>query len=222
MITIIGAGLAGLSAAITLAELGVRSNLVSRQSSERSQSVLAEGGVNAALDTMGEGDTWREHCADTMRGGCGLADPNAVAGLTRAAPGIVNRLAALGVPFQTENGRISLRSFGGQKKKRTAYAKSSTGKALMTALIDEARKHEAAGLIRRLPHHELLALEVESGVCRGARIRDLYTDAVFRCGAPVILCRGGLETVFTAARGGSREIWPREKRRRPFCLSLRR
>ena len=89
-----------------------------------------------------------------------------MAGLTFHAPEIVRWLAGLGVPFAREDGRMVQRSFGGQKKKRTAYAKSSTGKALMTALIDEARKFEAAGLIHRLPHHELIDLTVENGVCR--------------------------------------------------------
>ena len=203
MVTIIGAGLAGLSAAIALAERGIPSNLVSQQPSERAQSVLAEGGINAALDTMGEGDTWQEHFADTMRGGCDLADPNAVAGLTSHAPEIVRWLAALGVPFAREDGRMVQRNFGGQKKKRTAYAKSSTGKALMTALIDEARKYEAAGLIHRLPHHELIDLTVENGVCRGARLWDTYTDTVLRCGAPVVLACGGLNGLFPGMTTGT-------------------
>ena len=203
MVNIIGAGLAGLSAAIALAERGIACNLISQMPSERAQSVLAEGGVNAALDTMGERDSWQEHYDDTMRGGCDLADPNAVAALTKAAPEIVRWLDTLGVPFQRENGRIALRNFGGQKKKRTAYAKSSTGKALMTALIDEARRHEAAGLIRRFPHHELAALEVAGGACRGVRIRDRYTDALLRCAGPVILAAGGLNGLFPERTTGT-------------------
>ena len=203
MVNIIGAGLAGLSAAIALSERGIESNLFSAQASERAQSVLAEGGINAALDVMGEGDTWEEHFADTMRGGCDLADPNAVAGLTSHAPEIVRWLASLGVPFQQENGQIIQRNFGGQKKKRTAYARSSTGKALMTALIDEARKFEAAGLIRRYAQHELIELEVEGGVCHGARFLDTYTGAVLRCGAPVLLCCGGLNGLFPGMTTGA-------------------
>ena len=203
MVNIIGAGLAGLSAAIALSERGIESNLFSAQASERAQSVLAEGGINAALDVMGEGDTWEEHFADTMRGGCDLADPNAVAGLTAHAPEIVRWLSSIGVPFQQENGRIIQRNFGGQKKKRTAYARSSTGKALMTALIDEARNHEAAGLIHRYAQHELIELEVEDGVCHGARFLDAYTGAVLRCGAPVLLCCGGLNGLFPGMTTGT-------------------
>ena len=113
MVNIIGAGLAGLSAAIALAERGAACNLISQMPSERAQSVLAEGGINAALDTMGERDSWEEHCADTMRGGCDLADPNAVAALTQAAPEIVRRLDTLGVPFQRKGETLVLRNFGG-------------------------------------------------------------------------------------------------------------
>lgn len=203
MISIIGAGLAGLSAAISLAERGIQSNLVSRQPSERAQSVLAEGGINAALDVMGEGDTWQEHYTDTVRGGCDLADPNAAAGLTFHAPEIVRWLASIGVPFAREGERIVQRSFGGQRKKRTAYAKSSTGKALMTALIDEARKHEVAGLIHRYVNHELIDLIIENGVCRGARVWDTFTGMSFRCDGPVLLACGGLNGLFPGMTTGT-------------------
>ena len=124
-VNIIGAGLAGLSAALTLAGKGMSCRLISLQPSERSQSVMAEGGINAALDTMGEGDSTKEHFEDTMRGGAYLADPEAVRGLTENAPDIVRWLFKLGVPFAMNDGDILLRNFGGQKKKRTAFAKSS-------------------------------------------------------------------------------------------------
>ena len=155
-ITIAGAGLSGLSAALTCAEHGIECNLISVQPSERAQSVLAEGGMNAALDTMGENDAPAFHFQDTMKGGVFLADPNAVKGLTDAAPGIIRRLQSIGVPFQLKDGDLLLRPFGGQKKRRTAYAMSSTGKIVMNALIDEARKYEAAGLIHRYDHAEII------------------------------------------------------------------
>ena len=113
-INIIGAGLSGLSAAITLAQSGQKCRLISLMPSERAQSVLAEGGINAALDTMGEHDTPAEHFADTMKGGVDLADPNAVAGLTEAAPDIVRWMFSLGTPFQMENESLILRNFGGR------------------------------------------------------------------------------------------------------------
>lgn len=202
-INIVGAGLGGLAAAIRLAEAGRPCRLISLQPSERAQSVLAEGGINAALDLMGEGDTPEEHCADTLKGGVYLADPNAVAGLTRGAPDIVRWLAGLGVPFQMENGGMIQRSFGGQKKRRTAYARSSTGKALMTALIDAARRHEASGLIERWPHHAFAGLTVEGGACVGLRVRDAWTGEGFALAGRVILCSGGLNGFFPERTTGT-------------------
>ena len=99
-VIVIGAGLAGLSAALALAENGRCVRLVSAQPSERAQSVLAAGGFNAAADTMGENDSPALHFEDTMRGGAYLADPNAVDGLTRAAPRLLEELISLGVPFR--------------------------------------------------------------------------------------------------------------------------
>ena len=133
---IIGAGVAGLSAALTLARHGQESVLVSSAPSVRAQSVMAEGGIKAALDTKGQGDSMEEHFRDTMEAGCGLADPNAVRALTEGAAEVVRTLARLGVAFnRTEGGALDLRYFGGQKKKRTAFAQSSTGRQVMAALI---------------------------------------------------------------------------------------
>ncbi|MBR6419178.1 MAG: FAD-binding protein [Oscillospiraceae bacterium] len=203
MIQVIGAGLAGLSAAIRLAEQGIACSLISAQPSERAQSVLAEGGINAALDTMGEGDSPAEHFADTVRGGCALADETAVRGLCDHAPEILKRLTGYGVPFNMRGGKLLLRNFGGQKKKRTAYARSSTGKIIMTALIDEARKYESAGLIRRFPHHECLRLLTEGGACIGVRIRDSFTGALTDHFGSVILCSGGMNGLFPGMTTGT-------------------
>ena len=206
-VNIVGAGLSGLSAAIHLAKAGIPCNLISALPSERAQSVLAEGGINAALDTMGEHDTPAEHFADTMKGGVDLADPNAVAGLTEHAPEIVRWMFSLGTPFQMEEERLILRNFGGQKKKRTAYSKSSTGKVLMTALIDEARRWEDAGLIHRFSHHlaEDLTIEGEGEdrCCSGLVIRDTYTSRLLNCPGPVILCSGGMNGIFPGLTTGT-------------------
>ena len=202
-VVIIGAGLSGLSAAIALAQNNVQSYLVSLQPSERAQSVLAEGGINAALDTMGENDSVQNHFDDTMRGGAYLADPNAVDALTKAAPETVRWLISLGAAFNVINSEPVLRNFGGQKKKRTAFAKSSTGKIIMTALIDEARKYEEKGLIKRLPHHELIRIITENGDCIGARIKDTYTDKIFDLLGQVIICSGGLNGIFPEMTTGT-------------------
>ncbi|MCR5717839.1 MAG: FAD-binding protein, partial [Oscillospiraceae bacterium] len=202
-VNIIGAGLAGLSAAITLAEAGMSCRLVSLQPSERAQSVLAEGGINAALNTMGEDDCPENHFADTMRGGVYLADPNAVANLTSHAPEILRRLERLGVPFNRTDSDISLRNFGGQKLKRTAYARSSTGKIIMHALIDEARKYEQNGLIQRFPHHEFLRLLTERGDCTGVRVRDLFHGSLYDLHGAVLLCTGGMNGMFPKMTTGT-------------------
>ena len=195
-IHIIGAGLAGLSAAIVFAQNGIECNLFSLQASERSQSVLAEGGINAALDTMGENDSVYEHYMDTMRGGCDLADPNAVRGLTSSAPDIVRDLAALGVPFNRIDGSLQQRYFGGQKKRRTAFARSSTGKMLVSALIDEVRKYESQGLIHRFPNHAFYSLIIRDGKCAGVNILDIYTGSISRYMGVVLLASGGMNGIF--------------------------
>lgn len=202
-INIIGAGLAGLSAAMTLAEHGVSCNLISIYQSERAQSVLAEGGINAALNTMGEDDDISYHFQDTMAGGVWLADPNAVDNLTRNAPDLVRKLASIGVPFHIEDGHIIQRNFGGQKKKRTAYAKSSTGKVLVSALIDEVRKYEAKGLVKRFPHHEFIRLLIEDDQCIGVRVRDTFTGDVYDFPGKVILASGGMNGVFPEMTTGT-------------------
>ncbi len=202
-INIVGAGLSGLSAAITLAENGVPCNLISLQQSERAQSVLAEGGINGALNTMGENDNTENHFNDTIKGGVFLADPNAVDGLTKGAPGIIRRLEGIGVPFNMKDGEIVLRNFGGQKKKRTAYARSSTGKIIMSAVIDEARKHEHSGMIKRYPHHEFIRLLIKNGSCTGVRIRDSYSGKFADFKGIVILASGGLNGVFPGMTTGT-------------------
>ena len=202
-INIIGAGLAGLSAAKTLAETGHFVRLISVQPSQRAQSNLAEGGINASLNVMGEDDTISEHFEDSMKGGCYLADPVMVKGLTDAAPGIVRELESLGVPFNREKGHIIQRNFGGQKKKRTAFAKSSTGKMLTTALIDEVRKHEASGHVLRLSHHRFERLLVKDGICAGAQAFDIYEKKSQCFDGPVIMCCGGLNGMFPGMTTGT-------------------
>lgn len=202
-VNVVGAGLAGLSAAIALAEKKVKVNLISAQPSERAQSVLAEGGINAALDTMGENDTVREHMEDTLRGGRYLEREEDVRRLVERAPDVVRRLSELGAPFQWKNGTFVLRAFGGQKKRRTAYAKSSTGKILMTALTDEARKYEASGMIKRYPHHELVDFSIENGALQAVIVRDAYSGDTIAFHGVTILCTGGLNGFFEGLTTGT-------------------
>ncbi len=215
-VNIIGAGLAGLAAAIRLSQLGVQSRLVSVQPSERAQSNLAEGGINACLDLMGEEDTVEEHIKDTLRGGCFLADEAMVEGLCKEAPEIIRELSGYGVAFARENGRLIQRNFGGQKKKRTAFVKSSTGKVIMASMIKEVRKHERNGMVQRLFHHEYTGLITDKTrdekardpgsymvKCRGVYIRDTYDSSLSALYGPVIIATGGMNGVFEAMTTGT-------------------
>lgn len=202
-VNIIGAGLAGLSAALELSKAGIGTRLISVQTSERAQSNLAEGGINACLNVMGEEDHVWEHFADTLKGGCDLADPNMAAGLCLAAPSIIDDLLSYGVPFQREKGKLIQRNFGGQKKKRTTYVKSSTGKMITAAMIDAVRRYECEGLVERFPHHEFARLVIEDGICKGVLVKDQYRGEALQMAGPVILCVGGMNGLFRGKTTGS-------------------
>ena len=202
-VNIIGAGLGGLSLAISLAKEGISSNLISNMPSERAQSVLAEGGINAALDLMGENDSIAEHFKDTKAGGAYLENDKNIENLVNNAPAIVEWLNKLGVPFQMVNGNLVQRNFGGQKKKRTVYAKSSTGKMIMTALIDEARKYEVKGLINRLSHHELVDVEIKNNTLSAIIVKDLFSHEFYRLTGKIVISIGGLNGFFEGHVTGS-------------------
>ena len=202
-IIIIGAGLAGLSAALQAAENGCNVKLVSSLPSERAQSVMAEGGINAALNTKDENDSPEEHFTDTIKAACGLADPNAVWGMTQAAPELVHWLLKLGVQFNMSGyDDVDLRNFGGQKKKRTAFAQSDTGKQIMTAMIDAVRRKEASGMVERFSHHSFLTLRLCDNICCGCVIRDEYSqETVELPGDAVIVATGGMHGLFGNTTG---------------------
>ena len=198
---IIGAGLAGLCAAITLAQGKKHVILVSQMPSERAQSVMAEGGMNGALDTKGENDSITDHFNDTMKAGVYLADSRAVRNLTMEAPALIHWLHSLGVEYNMDDKKLDVRFFGGQKKRRTAYAGNCTGKQIMTGLIREVRKYEADGYVQRLSHHELEHFIVENEVCLGCIVRDLYHDSMEVLLGQVIVAAGGMNGLFGKTTG---------------------
>ena len=201
-VLIIGGGLSGLSCAVSLAENGIGSTLVSPYPSERAQSVMAAGGINAAL---GQGDSPERHAEDTLKSGGDIAGKEAVSGLCSAAPEIVRYLERLGVVFsREENGEVSLRAFGGQSCNRTAYAGASTGKQIMSALIREARKHEGSGVMNRLLGRQFYSALIKDGACYGAllynektcEIETVYADAV-------VVATGGQNLLFGKTTGST-------------------
>ena len=199
-VNIIGAGLGGLYLAICLAHKGIHSNLISNMPSERAQSVLAEGGINVAV---GPDDSIESHIEDTLRGGANLEPRENVAQLVNNAKPIIEDLIALGVPFERDETGLKLRPFGGQSHNRTAYCKTATGKMIMTSLIDAARKYEAQGLIRRLPHHECVDALIRDDKIGCAIIKDLFTGRHYKLEGTLVLANGGLNGFFYGNTTGS-------------------
>ena len=201
-VLIIGSGLSGLSCAINLAENGIATTLVSPYPSERAQSVMAAGGINAALGTD---DSTRLHSEDTIKSGGFIAGEKSVSGLCNEAPHIVNWLESIGVVFsRNEEGKVDLRAFGGQSKNRTAYAGASTGKQIMTALIREARKYECNGKIKRLLGRQFHSALIKDGKCYGAllynekecKMEEVYADSV-------VIATGGQNVLFGKTTGST-------------------
>ena len=201
-IVIIGAGLAGLTAAVKASDFGASVSLISPNYSETSQSVMAMGGINAALNTKGENDSVENHYNDTINGGCEINNPRAVKKLTENAPNIVEWLGNIGVSFtRDDNNNIDLRYFGGQKKARTAYAGARTGKQLVTSLISLCRKKEFEGKVKRFIGWRLLSLIIENKQCHGAIFINENTSEIKAFKGNVILASGGLNKLFGKTSG---------------------
>src|SRR5271170_4430387 len=142
-ITVIGGGLAGLAAVIKIAEMGGQVDLFSIVPVKRSHSVCAQGGINAAKNLKGEGDSTWKHFDDSIYGGDFLANQPPVKAMCDAAPGIVNMLDRMGVPFnRTPEGLLDFRRFGGTLFHRTAFAGATTGQQLLYALDEQVRRWE--------------------------------------------------------------------------------
>lgn len=202
-VVIIGSGAAGLSAAIRLAEENVPSLIVEEMPSWRAQSNMAEGGINAALDTMGQHDEPALHEAETYKAGRFLACREAVHRLTHSAPRIVNTLFTWGMSLNlNEDGTIQQRPFGGQIKKRTAFASASTGKQLMYTLAAKARFFEADHMIRHMTGFRFLKLMTENRQAKGVLINELQKNEIsYIPASAVIIASGGLNGLFGNATG---------------------
>lgn len=172
---VVGGGLAGLMAVIKIAEAGVPCQLFSFVPVKRSHSVCAQGGINASVNTKGEGDSPQIHFYETVKGGDFLANQPLAKGMCDAAPGIVYLLDRMGVPFnRTPEGLLDFRGFGGTLFSRTAFAGATTGQQLLYALDEQVRHYEAAGLVEKFEYWEFLSIVKDGqGVCRGIVAQDL-------------------------------------------------
>ncbi len=176
-IGIVGGGLAGLAAAMKIAEAGHAVDLFSVVPVKRSHSVCAQGGINGAVNTKGEGDSTWEHFDDTVYGGDFLANQPPAKAMCEMAPAIIFLFDRMGVPFsRTNEGLLDFRRFGGTKHHRTAFAGASTGQQLLYALDEQVRRFESAGKIRKFEHWEMVSLVLDDAqVCRGLIAMNLQT-----------------------------------------------
>jgi succinate dehydrogenase / fumarate reductase flavoprotein subunit len=198
-IIVIGGGLAGLAAVIKIAEAGGTVDLFSIVPVKRSHSVCAQGGINAAKDLKGEGDSCDKHFDDTIYGGDFLANQTPVKAMCQAAPGIIDLLDRMGVPFnRTPEGLLDFRRFGGTLYQRTAFAGATTGQQLLYALDEQVRRHEAAGKVKKYEGWEFLSAVIDSkGVARGITALDLRTMELRSFPADaIILATGGNGAIF--------------------------
>ncbi|MFY9527776.1 MAG: FAD-binding protein, partial [Candidatus Acidiferrales bacterium] len=196
---VVGGGLAGLMATIRVAEAGVPVDLFSIVPVKRSHSVCAQGGINAAKNLKGEGDSTWKHFDDTIYGGDFLANQPLVKGMCEAAPAIVDLLDRMGVMFnRTPEGLLDFRRFGGTLYHRTAFAGATTGQQLLYALDEQVRRHESEGRVTKHEGWSFLSAVIDgTGVCRGICAMDLKTMEVrtFRADA-AIFCTGGIGAIF--------------------------
>ena len=198
-IIVVGGGLAGLMATIRVAEAGVPVDLFSIVPVKRSHSVCAQGGINAAKNQKGEGDTTAKHFDDTIYGGDFLANQPLVKRMCEAAPGIIDLLDRMGVMFnRTPEGLLDYRRFGGTLYHRTAFAGATTGQQLLYALDEQVRRHESEGKVNKFESSTFLSAVLdETGVCRGICAMDLRSMEVKTFAADaVIFATGGIGAIF--------------------------
>ena len=198
-IIVVGGGLAGLAAVIKIAEAGGTVDLFSIVPVKRSHSVCAQGGINAAKNLKGEGDTTDKHFDDTIYGGDFLANQTPVKAMCEAAPAIIDLLDRMGVPFnRTPEGLLDFRRFGGTLYNRTAFAGATTGQQLLYALDEQVRRHEADGKVKKYEGWEFLSAIIDSkGQARGITALDLRTMELKAFPADaIILATGGNGAIF--------------------------
>jgi succinate dehydrogenase / fumarate reductase flavoprotein subunit len=200
-VLVIGTGGAGLRAAIAARQAGVDVVVIGKRNRLDAHTVLAAGGINAALGTVDPQDSWQQHFADTVREGYSLSDPRVVEIMTSEAPAAINELAAWGCPFaRTSDGKLDQRYFGAHTYRRTCYAGDYTGRAVLSTLADQVQKLD----IPVIENQYVSRLLTAAGQCFGALAFDLHTGdrTVFEADAMVL------------SAGGHTRIWRRSSSRR--------
>jgi len=198
-VIVVGGGLAGLSAALKLCENGCHVKIVSVTRVKRSHSVCAQGGINAAINSMGENDSPLIHAYDTIRGGDFLANQPPVLEMCLCGPAIIRMMDRFGCTFnRTPEGNLDFRRFGGTLYNRTAFCGASTGQQLLYALDEQVRRYEAKGQVQKFENHEFMRLVRDGeGLTRGIVFMDLFNLKldVMKADA-VVVATGGPGLIF--------------------------
>lgn len=197
-VIVIGGGLAGLMASLKAVEAGMDVQIFSVVPVKRSHSVCAQGGINGALHTKGDGDNPAQHFYDTIYGGDFLANQTAAKNMCDAAPRILELFDRMGVPFtRTPEGNLDFRHFGGQKLARTAFAGASTGQQLMYAIDEQIRRLEDQGKVEKYENWEFIGTIIEDNKCAGIVAQNMFTMDIKAFPADaVIVATGGLGVIF--------------------------
>ncbi|MER7501953.1 fumarate reductase/succinate dehydrogenase flavoprotein subunit [Nonomuraea pusilla] len=218
-VIVVGTGLAGGSAAATLGELGYNvKSFCYQDSPRRAHSIAAQGGINAAKNYRGDGDSVYRLFYDTVKGGDFRARESNVYRLAEVSVNIIDQAVAQGVPFAREyGGLLDTRSFGGAQVSRTFYARGQTGQQLLLGAYQALERQVAAGTVTMHTRHEMLDLIVSDGRARGIIVRDMVTGEIERHLADaVVLATGGYGNVFylsTNAKGcNTTAIWRAHER----------
>jgi succinate dehydrogenase / fumarate reductase flavoprotein subunit len=218
-VIVVGSGLAGSSAAASLAEMGYRVKCFCFQDSpRRAHSIAAQGGINAAKNYQNDGDSTYRLFYDTIKGGDYRAREANVHRLAEVSTQIIDQCVAQGVPFAREyGGLLSNRSFGGTQVQRTFYAAGQTGQQLLLGAYSALQRQVGLKSVDMKTRHEMLDVVMIDGKCRGIIARDLITGKLERHFAhAVLLCTGGYGNVFylsTNAMGSNvTAAWKANKR----------
>ncbi|GAA4202339.1 fumarate reductase/succinate dehydrogenase flavoprotein subunit [Streptosporangium oxazolinicum] len=223
-VIVVGTGLAGGSAAATLGELGYNvTSFCYQDTPRRAHSIAAQGGINAAKNYRGDGDSIYRLFYDTVKGGDFRARESNVYRLAQVSVNIIDQAVAQGVPFAREyGGLLDTRSFGGAQVSRTFYARGQTGQQLLLGAYQALERQIAAGTVKMHTRHEMLDLIVSDGRARGVIVRDMVTGEIERHLADaVVLASGGYGNVFflsTNAKGcNTTAIWRAHRRGAMFA-----